>query len=690
MSRDPRYDILFEPIKIGPVTAPNRFYQVPHCNGMGRVFPDSMIAMRGMKAEGGWGIVCTEQCDFHPTADITPFTETRLWDDADIAYLAGMVNAVHEHGSLAGIELVHNGHDVGNLYSREVPIGPSHRPVVANNYPGQARAMDKRDIRDYRRWHRDAALRSKKAGFDLVVVYHGHDGTVPTHFLSKRQNQRTDEYGGSLENRLRLYRELLEETKDAVGDTMGVIARFAVDEMMGSAGLEWESEGREAIEMLAELPDMWDVNVSDWANDSMTSRFAPEGYQEEYVRFVKQVTTKPVSTVGRYTSPDAMVSAIRHGIVDLIGAARPSIADPFLPRKIEQGRPEDIRECIGCNICVAWDLLSAPIRCTQNPTMSEEWRKGWHPEQIAEKTSDSHILVVGSGPAGLEAAHQLGKRGYRVTLAEARSELGGRVTRESRLPGLAAWARVRDYRIGQIQPMANVETYLESELTAEHVLEFGADHVCIATGASWRHDGVGRANRSAIPGMGRDNVLTPDDIMDSKRPAMGPVVIFDDDHYYLGGVIGELLSAAGYTVTIVTPGKVVADWTQYTLEQGHIERRLKQAGITILTRRNVVRVSAGEVVVLNALTDREEVLPGSIVSITMRLPSDDLYNDLMALDDGPQKAGIKSIRRIGDCYGPSLIASANYEGHRYARELDTDVDIDVVPFKREHHKLELG
>ena len=690
MTRDPRYDILFEPLKIGPVTTPNRFYQVPHCNGMGRVFPDSMIAMRGMKAAGGWGIVCTEQCDFHPSADITPFTETRLWDDADIRYLAGMVDAVHEHGSLAGIELVHNGHDVGNLYSREIPIGPSHRPVEANNYPGQARAMDKKDIRNYRRWHRNAALRAKKAGFDLVVVYHGHDGTVPTHFLSKRQNQRTDEYGGSLENRLRLYRELLEETKDAVGDTMGIIARFAVDEMMGSDGLEWENEGRDALEMLAELPDMWDVNVSNWANDSMTSRFAPEGYQEEYVRFVKQVTSKPVSTVGRYTSPDAMVSAIRRGIVDLIGAARPSIADPYLPKKIEQGRPEDIRECIGCNICVAWDLLSAPIRCTQNPTMSEEWRKGWHPEQIAKKSSESHILVVGSGPAGLEAAHQLGKRGYQVTVAEARTELGGRVARESRLPGLAAWARVRDYRLTQIQTMTNVETFLESKLSAEQVLEFGADHVCLATGATWRHDGVGRANRLPIQGMNRNTVLTPDDIMDGKRPTMGPVVIFDDDHYYFGSVIAELLSTAGYTVTIITPESVVADWTRYTLEQDQIEERMRQAGVTILTRRNVVQVSAEEIVVHNDLTDQEEVLLGSMVTITMRLPNDRLYTELMATGNAIENAGIKSVRRIGDCFGPSLIASATYEGHRYARELDTEVDIDAVPFKREHHNLELA
>ncbi len=689
-TRDPRYDILFEPIKIGPVTAPNRFYQVPHCNGMGRIFPDSMIAMRGQKAEGGWGIVCTEQCDFHHTGDITPYTETRMWDDDDIDYLAGMCSAVHEHGSLAGIELVHNGHSISNLYSREVPIGPIHRPVTLKNYPGQARAMDRQDIRDFRRWHRDAALRSKRAGFDLVIVYHGHDGTIPSYFLSKRQNQRTDEYGGSLENRLRLYREILEETKDAVGDTMGVISRFAVDEMMGSDGLEWETEGREALEMIAEVPDMWDVNVSDWANDSMTSRFAPEGFQEDYVRFVKGVTTKPVSTVGRYTSPDAMVAAIRNGVVDLIGAARPTIADPFLPRKIEEGRPEDIRECIGCNICVAWDILSAPIRCTQNPTMGEEWRKGWHPEQITQKTTDSHILVVGSGPSGLEAAHQLGKRGYQVTVAETRSELGGRVTRESQLPGLATWARVRDYRLGQIREMANVETYLESELTAEQVLEFEADHVCLATGATWIHDGVGRANRYPVPGMNKGSVLTPDDIMDGKRPPVGPVIIFDDDHYYMGSVLCELLVMEGYDVTLITPAAIVADWTQNNLEQCHIEKRLKKVGIKLLIRRNVVRVSDGKVVVIDSLTDQEEALSGSLITVTMRLPNDNLYNDLVALGDATKAAGIKSIKRIGDCYGPSIIAAANYEGHRYAREFDTNVDINVVPFKREHHKLELG
>ena len=676
--RDTRYDILFEPVKIGPVTAPNRFYQVPHCNGMGRMFPDSMIAMRGMKAEGGWGIVTTEQCDFHPTGDVQPFTETSMWDDGDVPYLAAMVDAVHEHGALAGIELVHNGQDSGCLYSREVPIGPEHRPVTWHQHPIQARAMSRDDIRDYRRWHRKAALRAREAGFDMVVVYAGHNGTVPSHFLSRQSNQRSDEYGGSLENRLRLYRELIEETKDAVGDAMGVVARFAVDEMMGEGGLEWGSEGKDAIEMLAELPDMWDVNVSDWENDSMSSRFAPEGYQEEYISFVKSVTSKPVSAVGRYTSPDTMVSALRRGLVDIIGAARPSIADPFLPAKIREGRPEDIRECIGCNVCAAWNNLSAPSRCTQNPTMGEEWRKGWHPEKIESKESESTILIVGAGPAGLEAAHGLGKRGYQVTLAEARGEVGGRVTRESRLPKLNEWARVRDYRLGQIQRMSNVEIYLESEMDAERIQEFGADAVALATGALWRNDGVGRSIRFPVPGC---KVLTPDDIMDDKRPDTpgSAVTIYDDDHYYMASVIAELLSSEGYRVTLATEGMCVASWTEYTLEQRHIEKRLLSAGVQILVRHQLAEVGEGWLRLTNTLTGEVSDHEGSVVSVTARLPRDELFKTLK---------GKIPVRRIGDCFGPSIIAAAVYEGHRYAREFDTEIDPDGVPFKRTRYKIQ--
>jgi dimethylamine/trimethylamine dehydrogenase len=370
--RDPHFDILFETVKIGPVTAKNRFYQAPHCNGMGRTFPSSMAAMRGVKAEGGWAVISTEQIDIHPSFDGTPLTEGRLWSDQDIPYLARMCDAVHEHGSLALIEPVHSGKWASNLYSRDVPIFPTHMPNPSG-VPVQARAMDKADIKAYRRWHLDAVKRAKTAGFDIICCYAGHNLSLAGMFMLNRYNYRTDEYGGSLENRVRLFREIIEETKDAVGDTMGVSVRFAVDELRGAEGLEHDKEGREIVEILAELPDLWDVNVAEWHNDSMTSRFSEEGYQEPFIEFVKTVTTKPVVAVGRYTSADRMASIVKKGMVDMIGAARPSIADPFLPKKIEEGRIEDIRECIGCNICVAWDMMKAPMRCTQNPTKGEEW-----------------------------------------------------------------------------------------------------------------------------------------------------------------------------------------------------------------------------------------------------------------------------------------------------------------------------
>ena len=166
----------------------------------------------------------------------------------------------------------------------------------------------------------------------------------------------------------------------------------------------------------------------------------------------------------------------------MIGAARPSIADPFLPKKIEEGRINEIRECIGCNICITGDMTMSISRCTQNPTFMEEWRKGWHPETIEPKGKTSKVLVIGSGPAGLEAALACSNRGYDVTLTEASKILGGRVAKERTLPGLSTWGRVADYREYQLSQKPNVETYLESSLNVDQVLEIGFENVCIATG----------------------------------------------------------------------------------------------------------------------------------------------------------------------------------------------------------------
>jgi len=677
-----RYDILFQPIKIGPVTAPNRFYQVPHCNGFGWRMPKGLAAMRGMKAEGGWGVVCTEETEIHYTSDLSPFIEGHIWDDGDIPALQLMTEAVHKHGSLAGIELAYNGRDASNLYSRAVPFDLASRGLVGGSgyEPGQSRIASKADLKHIRKWHRNAALRAKQAGFDIIYCYAAHNLTLAFHMLSK-DNDRSDEYGGSLENRTRFLRELIEDTKEAVGDTCAVAVRFAVDELLGADGMQHDGEARDIVSMLAELPDLWDVNISAWKNDSITSRFGKEGHQEKYISFVKQLTTKPVVGVGRYTSPDSMVSAIERGVMDLIGAARPSIADPFLPNKIKEGRHEDIRECIGCNICVTGDTRFVPIRCTQNPTMGEEWRRDWHPEIVAPKKSDDDILIVGAGPAGLEAARALGQRGYKVILTDVKREAGGRVLLESALPNLIEWRRVIDWRLTQIQKLENIFFYPSSPMTAKDVLDADAPHVILATGATWRRDGIGRYHSRPIPGNG--NIFTPDDLMNGKLP-IGKVLIYDDDHYYMGGVLAELLATNGCEVTVVTPAPTISAWTEYTLEQERIYKRLLALNVTLLPHHTLASHSPTTATVTQTFTSAETNLAcDAIVMVTDRIPNDSLYHELKpAFADGR----LKSLRIIGDAEAPNIIAQAVFAGHLAAREFDEVIDPDVTPFKVERVK----
>ena len=700
MPRDPRYDILFEAVKIGPVTARNRFYQVPHCNGMGHLYPHGEARQRGVKAEGGWGVVSTQEVEIHPTSEWSPYIEGRLWDDGDMKRLQLMADAVHQHGSLAAIEITHNGHASANLYSRLPALGVSGM-MIDSYEPAQAGAMSKRDIADVRRWHRKAALRSRAMGFDIVYVYAAHDLALPFHFISRRRNQRSDEYGGSLENRVRLLRELLEDTKDAVGDRCAVAVRFAVQELGGGDDrVTADGEGREVVEMLADLPDLWDVNVSDWSQDSLSARFGEEGGQEKYTAFVKQVTDKPVVGVGRFTSPDAMVSQIERGILDLIGAARPSIADPFLPSKIENGQLEDIRECIGCNICVSGDMTARPIRCTQNPTMGEEHRRDWHPEKIPAADGDAAFLIVGGGPAGLEAALTLGRRGCRVTLAEGADDLGGRVRKESKLPGLATWKRVVDYRLGQLQKLPGVETFTQSQLDAGQVLAFaeqlGAARVVIATGARWDRDGIGRTHRAPVPNDGSVQFFTPDDFMadgdgmgNGIDNITGSVVVYDDDHYYMGGVIAEKLAATGAAVTLITPAADVSAWTHNTLEQAHIESRLRKLGVVLVEKHQLQCARDGKVVLrhVSSGSGQSRDLPApSVVMVTARRPCESLYLELDGAPDKLENAGIRELSRIGDCLAPGTIAAAVYEGHRLARDFDRS-DADAVPFKREYVEI---
>ncbi|MGL4321480.1 MAG: FAD-dependent oxidoreductase [Paracoccaceae bacterium] len=690
-TRDSRYDILFEPMRIGPKLAKNRFYQVPHCNGGGYRDPSGVAEMRRTKAEGGWGVIFTEQTEIHPSSEITPFIEQHLWEDKDIPALANMAEAMKSHGALAGIQLAYSGINGPNLYSREVPLAVTGGPILTfTSDPVQARTMDREDIRDLRRWFRAAFRRAQTAGFDLICLYGAHGFGILQHFLSRATNQRTDEYGGSLENRSRFLREVVEDAREVTKGDMAITLRLSLHEA-GEFGFA-NAEVRDFIEMHGDLPDLWDLAHGTWEACSGTSRFKPEGAQEDLVRGIKALTTKPVVGVGRFTSADAMVRQVRSGLLDFIGAARPSIADPFLPKKIEEGRFGDIRECIGCNICVSGDMTGGISRCTQNTAFMEEWRKGWHPEKARKKGTSETVLVVGAGPAGLEAALQAAKRGYHVTLAEAGTVLGGRVARERTLPGLSAWGRVADYRVGQLAPLTNAEIYRDSRLTADDVLAMGAQHVAIATGASWRRDAVARLHLRPIPTDATMPVVSPDDLMDGSVPMGGRVMIYDDDHFYIGSVMAELLVARGCRVEFVTPAAKVAEWSENTLEQATIMRRLLELGVKVHTNKAPEAIGAGTVTLGCTWTGAQtEIQVDAVVMVTSRIPHDQLYHDLRRVSDRWADAGVQSVRLIGDAAAPGPIAWATYAGRRFAEEIDMPDDRGDTPtFRREVAGLEPG
>ena len=255
---------------------------------------------------------------------------------------------------------------------------------------------------------------------------------------------------------------------------------------------------------------------------------------------------------------------------------------------------------------------------------------------------------------------------------------------ESALPGFAEWARVRDYRTYQIEKLhACVEVFRESDMSAETVLEAGYQHVAVATGSHWRKDGLGRAHTTTpIPGWDAPHVVTPNDVFAGAAVA-GPVVVFDDDHYTLGGALAEKLVADGHAVTLVTPAPIASAWTEHTLEQEFVQAHLLEVGVEIVTGHDIRRIDADSIEIADVYAGKARTIAcATLVMVTSRQPNDGLYHDLRADPGKLAEAGVKSVKRIGDAYGPGLIAAAVWSGHRYARELDGPT-VGDVPFKRE-------
>jgi dimethylamine/trimethylamine dehydrogenase len=712
MSRDPKHDVLFEPIKIGPKKTRNRFWQTAHCAGPGSERPGAQAHLRGMKAEGGWGVVFTEFCSIHPEADEYPYTSARIWDEGDVRNLGYMCDVAHAHGSLAGIQLWYSGGNAPSLESREIGRSPSQwlSPLFATRSV-YGYEMDELDIRSVINMYVEAGKRAAAAGFDILEVSAGDD-TVPIQFLEPRFNRRTDHYGGSFQNRSRFFIELLHALKRGLGDRCAITTRFEMDTLHGPEGVEAHEDGVRLLELFRRegVVDAVALKIGDyaeWGEDAGTSRFRKSGWMTPFIKQGKSILGDGIPVVGngRLTSPDDMVALLRAGVLDIIGAARPSIADPFLPTKISEGRLSDIRECIGCNICVSKFQQGGQIMCTQNVTIGEEYRRGWHPEKFVQTLEPCSVLVVGGGPAGMECARILGERGYTVHLREADKELGGHWKSIATLPRLSEWGRVITYRQAQLEKLRkNIDVHLGiGRMSADDVLQYGADRVVIATGSHWCSDGRG-ANYGPIAGADASlpHVLTPEQIMQGKPVAGERVLILDGDGHFMGITLAELMANQGKQVTYVCDASDVSEYGVFTMESGNSKRMMFEKRIKTYCNHWIDRIEPGCVRLSYLYKFGPDLIgPGTgavprkdnggefdleidaVILVTSRYSDTHLWRELKARKAEWAANDVQDVFRVGDCKAPTQLNQALWDAHRLAREFDSPHPAYPLPWIRE-------
>lgn len=681
---DPRYAILFEPVKIGPKIAPNRFYTSPYSPSWGMHQLRQKIAHRAMRAEGGWGVVNTGECVFGAESD---YLHDVLWlrDEKDAAALSRLVDAVHAHGSLAGTELSHYGAIADPKRSRSHALAPS-QILTDTMWFGDVipKAMEKADIRRVQREYVAAARLARSAGFDLVYVLAAWS-YLPVQFLSPYYNRRTDEYGGSFENRCRFLLETLEMVREAIGDDCAIPVRLSLD-AFGPAGIDMD-ETLEFIARADHLVDLWDIVVAglpDKEREMTPSRLFDQGVNQELKNRVREVTAKPIAATGRWTNPDLMVQLVKSGKVDFISAARPGIADPFLPRKIAEGRFDEFRECIGSNECVRRGHVGQ-IACSQNPTVGEEGRRGWHPEQFSlAKNRASPVLIVGAGPAGLECAAVLGRRGFEsVHVVEARERAGGRLEWFSQLPGFAPWRRVAEHRELGISRLPSVQLITSTRLTVDEVLDYGAEIVIVATGSRWATRAADFMTQEPIPGAdaAEDFVLTPEQILLDEKPLPGRrIALYDCEADITGVAMAQHLQQRGCEVTLISPFADIAYRASDDAVGPTIRSEVLANGGELVPSTTLKSVDAEGVTTADELgrATRREV--DGLVLISHRVSDDSMYHDLVSEPARLAEAGVSTVLRVGDCISPGSLGDAVFDGHRLAREVDSANPAEPLPF----------
>jgi 2,4-dienoyl-CoA reductase-like NADH-dependent reductase (Old Yellow Enzyme family)/thioredoxin reductase len=654
-----KYPHVFRRISLGPVELANRFYFAPHGIPLtAESSPsDDNVAYFEARAAGGVGLIIHSVTVGHrQMARISPHEESR------IDSFAALAQRVHDHGTKIFGQL-HHSWPVRN-YQWE-PFGPNAPSLSSSVNPrfdhwASSHAMSRRDIKAWLGAFRRGVRNLHAAGYDGIQIHSTH-GMLLEHFLSPFFNRRTDEYGGSLENRLRLIVESLEIAHEESEGTMAIGMRYNCDEM--SPGGMTQDDTSEALAALVEkkLLHFVDLDIAIEPNQfviGMPSYMLPPLPYEVFVKEVREAAgdVPVLTTLGRLTNLAQAERVISEGTADMIGAARGLIAEPELVNQAKEGREAESRQCIACNWCLRGDGFG----CTINPTVGIERR--WGRGTVFPAEIRTRVVVVGGGPAGLEAARTAALRGHEVVLLERQDRIGGNLNLWAILPSREVIATTPSWYERELTRLG-VEVRLGVDATADLILAEQPDAVIIATGSSYDPSGVSGFIPAAIPGWDQDFVYTPEQILrDGARPT-GKVIVLDDEAKNTGSGIAAVLAENGAQVELITRWLQPVNFLIDSLEFPFVIAQLASLDVTTSTQTYVKEIGNHEVIVFDVFTNMDREITGvdAVVLVNARNPNGSLADEL--------EDKVAQVFAVGDALAPRGLAEATHEGHRFARML---------------------
>jgi mycofactocin system FadH/OYE family oxidoreductase 2 len=659
------YPHLFSPLRIGTVTVRNRIMQTAHVKLFAHNAVDSKrnVDYQAARAQGGAGLLITGNRIVHPNST-TGFPRV-AWAYLPDALDADrrLTDAVHEHGAAIFAQLNHFGLNASSDSADDLRVlwGPS--AVKSPAYGETPKAMEPEDIREVVEWWARCAELSREGGFDGTEVHISHSYLLHQ-FLSPLYNKRTDEYGGSFENRLRFAREVIDEVRRRVGADWVVGVRISLSDFI-PGGLDIE----DAIQVAQELErdgriDYVNVTAAGYHNiwRAIEPSDEPDGYLVDLTAKVKDGLERlPVFTVGGIKDPALAEEIVAAGKADMVAMTRAQIADHEFANKAREGREDEVVHCIrGNQGCISRVFKGLPIACTVNPAAGREGRFA----TLQPADPPARWLVAGGGPAGMKAAATLAERGHDVTLAERDDRLGGQVNLILRTPGRDEfrWITIDlERQLGRL----GVDVRLAAEVTPELVRELAPDGVIVATGAVPSRTGFSSVNPlvEILPGADQEHVLTIWDVLLGSRPIGKRVVVLDDDGTRAAAGVCEVLLDGGSEVELVSRWNALFPSTLTTLDMAHLYTRLLGKGLAYRLNSWASAVDGRSVSIFNLYTGAAETIEGvdTVVLATGPKANDELYFAL--------KGEVERLHRIGDCVAPRKLDHAIYEGYAAGREL---------------------